>query len=77
LNALRRGLDAGKVTKEDFEEALTQTRASVTEQMLGEYEQIQQTLKSDAVRPGGIGFVLPGMLRSRGGKGGGEENQPS
>ena len=70
LFALRRGLDSGSVTKEDFDAALAETRASVTEQMLQEYERIQQTLKSDAVRPmGGIGFVLPGMLRSRpGGK---------
>jgi transitional endoplasmic reticulum ATPase len=65
LTALRRGLDAGKVTKADFETALTETRASVTPEMLEEYDRIQQTLKSDAVRPTGIGFVLPGMLRPR------------
>jgi len=70
LNALRRGLDANQVTKTDFDEALSDTRASVTEQMLGEYDRIQETLKSDAVRPTGIGFVMPGMLRPRGGKGG-------
>jgi transitional endoplasmic reticulum ATPase len=70
LNALRRGLDANQVTKADFDEALSDTRASVTEQMLGEYDQIQETLKSNAVRPSGIGFVLPGMLRPRGGKDG-------
>jgi transitional endoplasmic reticulum ATPase len=69
LNALRRGLDANQVTKADFDEALSDTRASVTEQMLGEYDRIQETLKSDAVRPTGIGFVMPGMLRPRGGKG--------
>jgi transitional endoplasmic reticulum ATPase len=70
LTALRRGLDAGKVTMADFEAALLETRASVTPQMLDEYQRIQDTLKSDAVRPlGGIGFVLPGMLQSRpGGK---------
>ena len=46
--------------------ALPETRASVTPQMEEEYGRIQQTLKSDAVRPlGGIGFVLPGMLRPR------------
>ena len=68
LTALRRGLDSGSVTMADFEAALTETRASVTPEMLEEYERIQETLKSDAVRPmGGIGFVLPGMLRSRGG----------
>jgi transitional endoplasmic reticulum ATPase len=70
LTALRRGLDAGEVTMADFEVALTETRASVTPEMLEEYSRIQETLKSDATRPlGGIGFVLPGMLRPReGGK---------
>jgi transitional endoplasmic reticulum ATPase len=66
LTALRRGLDAGDVTMADFEASLTETRASVTPEMLEEYDRIRQTLKSDAVRPlGGIGFVLPGMLRPR------------
>jgi len=70
LTALRRGLDAGKVTKADFDVALTESRASVTQEMLDEYQQIQETLKSEATRPmGGIGFVLPGMLRPKpGGK---------
>jgi transitional endoplasmic reticulum ATPase len=70
LTALRRGLDAGKVTMADFEVALGETRASVTPEMLEEYSRIQETLKSDATRPlGGIGFVLPGMLHPReGGK---------
>jgi transitional endoplasmic reticulum ATPase len=68
LTALRRGLDTGKVTMADFETALGETRASVTSEMLEEYDAIQDTLKSDAVRPmSGIGFVLPGMLRPRGG----------
>jgi transitional endoplasmic reticulum ATPase len=54
----------------DFEVALGETRASVTSEMLDEYERIQETLKSEATRPmGGIGFVLPGMLHPRqGGK---------
>jgi transitional endoplasmic reticulum ATPase len=66
LTALRRKLDSGSVTMADFEAALTETRASVTPEMLEEYARIEQTLKSDAVRPlGGIGFVLPGMLRPR------------
>ncbi|MCL6741332.1 CDC48 family AAA ATPase [Sphingomonas sp. RB56-2] len=78
LTALRRGLDSAKVTMADFETALKETRASVTEEMLSDYARIQETLKSDAVRPtGGIGFVLPGMLRPRGpgkpGSGGGGE----
>ena len=57
----------------DFESALGETRASVTPEMLEEYERIQKTLKSDSVRPTGIGFVLPGMLSSRGGEGKGSE----
>jgi transitional endoplasmic reticulum ATPase len=57
------------VTKADFETALSETRASVTPEMLEEYQRIQQTLKSDAVDPTGIGFVLPGMLRSRSDRG--------
>jgi transitional endoplasmic reticulum ATPase len=68
LTALRGGLDASKVTAADFETALGETRASVTPEMLEEYDRIQETLKSEATRPmGGIGFVLPGMLRPKGG----------
>jgi transitional endoplasmic reticulum ATPase len=68
LTALRRGLDAAKVTMADFEVALGETRASVTSDMLEEYDRIQETLKSEATRPmGGIGFVLPGMLRPKAG----------
>ena len=66
LTALRGGLDAKIVSMADFEAALRETRASVTEEMLHDYAEIQRTLKSDAVRPvGGIGFVLPGMLQPR------------
>ncbi|HXH00053.1 MAG TPA: CDC48 family AAA ATPase [Sphingomicrobium sp.] len=66
LTALRRGLDSAEVTMADFEAALVETRASVTDDMLADYERIQDTLKSDAVRPlGGIGFVTPGMLQPR------------
>jgi transitional endoplasmic reticulum ATPase len=77
LTALRRGLDTGKVSMDDFRTALDETRASVTPEMLEEYDRIQETLKSDATRPlGGIGFVLPGMLRPRtGGKGDGSSSQ--
>ncbi|HEV2044342.1 MAG TPA: AAA family ATPase, partial [Sphingomicrobium sp.] len=67
LSALRRGLDSAKVTMADFEDALKETRASVTEEMIADYAKIRETLKSDAVRPtGGIGFVTPGMLQPRG-----------
>jgi transitional endoplasmic reticulum ATPase len=66
LTALRRDLENGEVSGADFEAALSETRASVTEEMLADYQKIRETLKSDAVRPvGGIGFVLPGMLRPK------------
>src|SRR5213595_3823833 len=45
LTALRRGLDTSKVAMADFEVALGETRASVTPEMLEEYESIQDTLK--------------------------------
>src|SRR6478672_6544250 len=68
LTALRRSLDTASVTMADFEAALSETRASVTAEMLEEYQRIQETLKSEATRPmGGIGFVLPGMLRPKAG----------
>jgi len=71
LTALRRDLEEGQVTKADFELALSETRASVTEEMLNDYARIRDTLKSDAVKPvGGIGFVLPGMLRPKSGEDG-------
>jgi len=73
LTALRRGLDAAEVTAADFEAALGETRASVTPQMLEEYRRIQNTLKSEAAQPTGIGFVLPGMLRSRGSEAKGDD----
>jgi transitional endoplasmic reticulum ATPase len=66
LTALRRDLKQGSVTMADFEKALLETRASVTPEMLEEYDRIQETLKSEAVRPmSGIGFVLPGMLHPK------------
>src|SRR5436305_11352604 len=66
LTALRRGLDTATVTMANFEAALTETRASVTPEMLEEYDRIQETLKSEATRPlGGSGLVLPGMLHPR------------
>ena len=62
------GSTPATVTMADFEAALGETRASVTPEMLEEYDRIQDTLKSEATRPmGGIGFVLPGMLRPKSG----------
>jgi transitional endoplasmic reticulum ATPase len=70
LAALKGSLNAALVTMADFEIALKDTRASVTEDMEREYEKIAETLKADAMRPsGGIGFFSPGMLTPRGEKG--------
>jgi transitional endoplasmic reticulum ATPase len=71
LFALRRSIDAVQVTGSDFEMAMDETRASVTQEMEKDYEKIQESLKSDAMSTGlgGIGFVSPGMLTPRGPKG--------
>src|SRR5688500_12323996 len=42
LTALRGGIDANEVTMDDFEAALKETRASVTPEVLEEYERIQE-----------------------------------
>ncbi|TXC74050.1 CDC48 family AAA ATPase [Sphingorhabdus soli] len=64
LNALRRSLDVRKVGQDDFEAALKDTRASVSEAMEREYESIEGQLKRQAARMGGtIGFIDEGMLK--------------
>jgi transitional endoplasmic reticulum ATPase len=65
LYALRRSLDAERVPAACFEQALEDTRASVTPEMEREYEQIEATLKQKASAANPIGFVAPGMLRAR------------
>ncbi|MEA3000661.1 MAG: transitional endoplasmic reticulum ATPase [Sphingomonadales bacterium] len=65
LFALRGSMEAKEVTMADFERGLEETRASVTEEMEREYEQMRQHLKQDAMGAGGIGFVSPGMLTPR------------
>jgi transitional endoplasmic reticulum ATPase len=69
LFALRGSMEASEVTKADFEKAMRETRASVTEEVEREYEQMRSCLKQDALSSGGIGFVSPGMLTPRGPKG--------
>jgi transitional endoplasmic reticulum ATPase len=69
LFALRGSIEAKQVTGSDFEMALEETRASVTEEMEKDYEKIQANLKQDAMGSGGIGFVSPGMLTPRPPKG--------
>ena len=68
LFALRKSMDAKEVTMEHFEHALGDTRASVTEEMEREYEQIEGRLKQEAFANAGIGFISPGMLTPRGSK---------
>jgi transitional endoplasmic reticulum ATPase len=58
-------MQATEVTAADFDQALEETRASVTEETEREYEQIQAKLKQDAMSSTGIGFVSPGMLTPR------------
>ena len=56
------------LTMADFEEALTESRASVTPEMEKDYEQIAARLKQDAAAIQPLGFISPGQLRSRGSK---------
>lgn len=65
LVALRQSLGVEKVTQAHFDAALEETRASVTPEMEHEYEQIQSQLKQRAMQVDPIGFVSPGMVRSR------------
>jgi transitional endoplasmic reticulum ATPase len=65
LTALRRSLSSDQVTMADFEEALQESRASVTPEMERDYEQMAARLKQDAAALQPIGFVGPGMLKPR------------
>ena len=69
LTALRASIESDVVGMAQFEEALIETRASVTPEMEIEYQRIQDNLKQEARSIGGIGFVAPGMLTPRGSKG--------
>jgi transitional endoplasmic reticulum ATPase len=68
--ALRESIGTAKVSMAHFENALAETRASVTREMEEDYEKIQDSLKQDAMSiKGGLGFITPGMLTPRpGGK---------
>ncbi|MBB4617556.1 CDC48 family AAA ATPase [Sphingomonas abaci] len=59
LVALRRSLGAREVYMSDFEQALTESRASVTPEMERDYEQIAARLKQDAAAIQPIGFAFP------------------
>ena len=63
LNALRRaGRDVREVTAADFAEALEDSRATVTEQMEGEYRKMRGELKKRAAEAMPIGFISEGMV---------------
>jgi len=70
LFALRENLGAQQVTAAHFDRALDETRASVTEDMEREYEQMSARLKQDALAIEPIGFIAPGTLRPRNATGG-------
>ncbi|WP_353205187.1 CDC48 family AAA ATPase [Sphingomonas sp.] len=61
LNALRRSLQAAEVSMVDFEEALKDSRASVTPELEREYESMKARLKQDATSLQPIGFTFPTM----------------
>ena len=69
LAALRETIGATQVTRANFENALGDTRASVTPEMEREYEQMQSRLKQDAMAIQSLGFISPGQLTPRGPKG--------
>ncbi|WP_088311430.1 CDC48 family AAA ATPase [Novosphingobium sp. B 225] len=65
LNAIRRqGANANKVNAADFAEALAESRATVSEEMEGEYLKMKGELKKRAaqVTATQIGFLAPGMV---------------
>ncbi len=65
LHALRADLATRQVTAADFAKALEDTRASVTEDMERDYQQMAARLKQDAMAVQPIGFVSPGMFPRR------------
>jgi len=69
LVALRQSLAVTEVTMAHFEEALGDSRASVTQDMEREYEQMASRLKQEASAIQPIGFIAPGQLRPHGPKG--------
>ena len=63
LNALRRvGGDVDEVAAVDFDEALKDSRATVTSRMEAEYRKMRGELKKRAVEVRPIGFVHDGMV---------------
>ena len=69
LIALRQSLDTREVTMAHFDEALADSRATVTPEMEEEYQAMSGRLKQQASAIQPIGFIAPGMLRGHGPKG--------
>jgi transitional endoplasmic reticulum ATPase len=63
LTAIRKhGVAVEAVTKQDFADALDDSRATVTEEMEAEYARMKGELKKRAMEVAPIGFITPGML---------------
>jgi transitional endoplasmic reticulum ATPase len=66
LIAIRKhGADVTAVSMADFEEALEDSRATVTEEMEAEYARMKGELKKRAMEVTPIGFLAPGMVESK------------
>ncbi|NJS13345.1 MAG: AAA family ATPase [Sphingopyxis sp.] len=63
LRALTQSAAAKAVAAADFDAALTETRASVTEAMEKEYEKVQGEIKANALKLEPMGFFAPGQLK--------------
>ena len=63
-----RGADTASVTQADFDEALDDSRASVTPEMEEEYAKMKGELKKRARQVDPIGFIVPGMVESKRGR---------
>ncbi|MCT2399099.1 CDC48 family AAA ATPase [Novosphingobium mangrovi (ex Huang et al. 2023)] len=60
----KRGADVESVTMADFDDALEDSRATVTEEMEAEYAKMKGELKKRAMEVSPIGFITPGMVES-------------
>lgn len=63
MAALARKADAKSVTMADFEAALDETRASVTELMEKDYEKVHGEIKQNALNFAAMGFLGAGQLK--------------
>jgi transitional endoplasmic reticulum ATPase len=63
LHALHQKLAAKSVAMADFEAALAETRASVTEAMEKDFEKLGGEIKQNAMKLEAMGFSAPGQLK--------------